>query len=327
VIVAGWGARDSVETVLAIAGRIKAPVLTTFRAKGIFTEDHSWVMGILGGVGSTQARAFAEESDLLITFGVGFSKLTMIPAGKPMVQVDIDPLKLGKIPFTVALWGSCGCVLQKLLVRLHEREDTATTARLATSKKEWNDQRDLEADPSAVPLRPPFIMKVLEETIPEDAVIALDIGDNMWWFGRNFRMKRQKMVMSGYLGSMGAGLPAAIAAKVAYPDKTVVCITGDGGFSQAMADFVTTVKYRLPLVVVILDNRQLAMIQVEQKMENYENFATDLLNPDFAAYAEACGGTGYRVARPEELRPARLAAIRDNRPAIVDVDTAPGRFW
>jgi len=327
VIVAGWGARDSAETVLAIAERIKAPIVITFRAKGIFTEDHSWVMGILGGVGSVQARTFVQESDLLITFGVGFSKLTMIPEDKPMVQVDIDPLKLGKIPFTVALWGSCACVLPKLLGRLREREDPATAARLAASKKEWDEQRDREADSAAVPLRPPFIMKVLEETIPEDAVIALDIGDNMWWFGRNFRMKKQKMVMSGYLGSMGAGLPAAIAAKVAYPDKTVICISGDGGFSQAMGDFVTTVKYQLPMVVVVLSNNQLAMIQVEQKMENYENFATDLLNPDFAAYAQACGGEGYRVARPDELRPAIVAAIHGNRPTIIDIDTAPGRFW
>ena len=101
----------------------------------------------------------------------------------------------------------------------------------------------------------------------------------------------------------GIWLPGAIAAKIAYPGRTVFCITGDGGFSMAMADFITAVKYDLPIVVVILNNHQLGMIQVEQMMEHYPNYATDLLNPDFARYAEVCGGIGIRVSRPEELKP------------------------
>jgi pyruvate oxidase len=169
-------------------------------------------------------------------------------------------------------------------------------------------------------------MKVLSETIPEDAVISIDVGENGWWFGRNFIMKKQRFVMSGYLGAMGFGLPGAIAAKLAYPEKTVVCITGDGGFSMAMMDFVTTVKYNLPMVVVVLNNKQLAMIQVEQKMEGYPSFGTDLLNPDFAAYAKACGGIGFIVSKPGELKQAIQQGIALNKPVIVDVDTDPKRF-
>jgi pyruvate oxidase len=139
-------------------------------------------------------------------------------------------------------------------------------------------------------------------------------------------MKRQRFAMSGYLGSMGFGFPAAIAAKLAYPERQVFCITGDGGFSQAMSDFVTTIKYDLPMVVVILNNRQLGMIQVEQLTEHYVNFGTDLLNPDFAAYAEACGGAGIKVGKPGELAGAIERAISLNRPVIVDIDTDPRRF-
>ncbi|MDD1719598.1 MAG: thiamine pyrophosphate-dependent enzyme, partial [Methanoregulaceae archaeon] len=177
-----------------------------------------------------------------------------------------------------------------------------------------------------VPIRPPYIMKVLSETIPEDAVISIDVGENGWWFGRNFRMKRQRFVMSGYLATMGFGFPGAIAAKIAYPDKPVFCITGDGGFSMAMADFVTAVKYSLPMVVVIMNNHQLGMIQVEQKMEHYPNFGTELLNPDFAAYARNCGGEGIRVRRPEELSLAVKEAIGLDLPVIIDVETDPKRF-
>jgi len=326
LILAGWGAYPEGRTIRAIAEKIKAPVLTTFRAKGIIPEDDPYVMGILGNVGAPQARTLVNEADLIITFGVGFSKFTNVPEDKPFVQVDIDPIKLGKNQQSVGLWGNCSLVIPGLLPLLHEREDGGLIKRLAGMKQEWDRQRDGEADSTAVPLRPPFIMKVLSDVIPPDAVISLDVGENQWWFGRNFRMQQQRFAMSGYLATMGCGLPGAIAAKIAYPDRPVFCITGDGGFSMAMSDFVTTVKYDLPMVVIVLNNRQLGMIQVEQMMENYPNYATDLLNPDFARYAEICGGIGIHVGHPEELRPAILTAMSHQRPVIIDVDTDPRRF-
>jgi pyruvate oxidase len=192
-----------------------------------------------------------------------------------MVQVDIDPIHLMKNKNTVGLYGNCSHVLPALIPLVQEREDHGALEKIARRKREWDEVRDREADLKASPLRPPFIMKVLSDHLPQDAIISLDVGENQWWFGRNFRMQRHRFVMSGYLATMGFGLPGAIAAKIACPDKTVVCITGDGGFSQAMGDFVTAVKYNLPMVVVVLNNHELGMIRVEQMMEGYENFATD----------------------------------------------------
>ncbi len=326
VIIAGWGAYSAGPDILAIARKIGAPILTTFRAKGIIPEDNEWVVGILGNVGSPHARQCVTGADLLITFGVGFSKFTNVPEDKPMVQVDIDPLKLGRNPQSLSLWGNCTSVIPRLLPLLTERDDGPARTMIARMKEEWNARRDLEADSSAVPLRPPFIMHVLSEVIPDNAVISLDVGENQWWFGRNFRMSTQRFAMSGYLATMGFGFPGSIAAKLAYPDRPVFCITGDGGFSMAMADFVTAVKYDLPVVVIVLNNHQLGMIQVEQMMEHYQNFATELLNPDFAGYADLCGGTGIRVKQPGELRDAVLKGMQLNRPVIVDVDTDPKRF-
>ena len=326
VIIAGWGAFAAGQDVLTIAQKIGAPILTTFRAKGILPEDNEWVIGILGNVGSPSARKCAEDADLLVTFGVGFSNFTNVPEDKPMVQVDIDPLKLGRNSRSLLLWGNCTRVLPRLLPLLAEKDTEPVRVRIARMKQEWDERRDREADPEARPLRPPFIMKVLSEVIPEDAVISLDVGENQWWFGRNFRMKNQRFAMSGYLATMGFGFPGSIAAKIAYPDRPVFCITGDGGFSMAMADFVTAVNYHLPIVVIILNNHQLGMIQVEQMMEQYPNYATDLLNPDFAAYAGVCGGYGISVKQPDELRPAILKAISLDQPVIVDVDTDPKRF-
>ncbi len=139
-------------------------------------------------------------------------------------------------------------------------------------------------------------------------------------------MKRQTLLMSGYLATMGFGLPAAIAAKLAFPDMQVVCITGDGGFAQVMGDFLTAVENNLDIIVVILNNKELAMISVEQKVEGYPKFATDLNNPDFADYAISCGGVGYKVKKPDELRAALKRAMAAKKPAIVDVATDPKRF-
>ncbi|MDD1670045.1 MAG: thiamine pyrophosphate-dependent enzyme, partial [Methanomicrobiales archaeon] len=122
------------------------------------------------------------------------------------------------------------------------------------------------------------------------------------------------------------GLPGAIAAKLARPEKKVFCITGDGGFAMAMAELVTAVKYHLPMVVVVLNNRELAMIRMEQQMEHYPNFGTDLLNPDFAAYGESCGGRGIKVTRPAELEPAIRKAMALDTVVVVDVETDPRRF-
>ncbi len=326
VILAGWGAFAAAAEVLALAKKIRSPILTTYRAKGILPEDNEWVVGILGNVGSPFARTLATESDLLITLGVGFSKFTNVPLDRPMVQVDIDPIHLMKNNKTAGLFGNCSHVLPALIPLVRKRDDPGALENIAGMKREWDAVRDREADAKASPLRPPFIMKVLSDTLPEDAIISVDVGENQWWFGRNFRMKRHRFVMSGYLATMGFGLPGAIAAKIACPDKSVVCVTGDGGFSQAMGDFVTAVKYNLPMVVVVLNNHELGMIRVEQMMERYENFATDLLNPDFAAYADACGGVGIRVKSCGDLGPALLRALALNRPVVIDVETDAKRF-
>jgi pyruvate oxidase len=326
VIIAGWGAYMFGEQVAELARRISAPILTTYRAKGILPEDHEWVVGVLGNVGAPQARKLVEDADLIITLGVGFSKFTNVPTDRTIVQVDINPLKLGKGSDSISLWGNAGLVIPRLIEDVSPRSDPAIPELIRKMKEEWDAQRDREADPEAVPLRPPYIMKVLSETVPDDAIIAVDVGENQWWFGRNFRIKRQRFTMSGYLATMGYGFPAAIAGQLAYPEKKVICITGDGGFAMAMADFVTAVKYQLPIVVVVLNNGQLGMIQVEQMVEHYPNFATDLHNPDFAAYAEACGGAGIRVGKPGELRGAVEQALQSRVPVIVDIATDPKRF-
>jgi len=225
------------------------------------------------------------------------------------------------------LWGSSAELLPRLTEAVKERKDEEYLTEITILKRQWLDLLSREADSSRTPIRPQYIIKVLNDKIARDAIISLDVGENGWWFGRNFWMKQtQKMVMSGYLASMGTGLPGAMAAQLAYPEKQVVCITGDGGFSMVMADFLTTVKYQLPVKIFLFNNKQLGMIMQEQKVENYPNWQTDLYNCDFAEYARNCGGIGIKVTSPKKLEDAVDEALSSKQPVIVDIETDPRRF-
>jgi pyruvate oxidase len=327
VIIAGFGALDEGENILKIAEKIGAPIVTTFRGKGVIDEDQELYVGSHGGIGSTAASKLVQKSDILIVIGSSFSDMTQIPE-KRTIQIDIDPLMIARnYPVEVGLLGDSSQIIPKLAKRVYDRQREEYRQEIKRLKYEWHQLLEKEAEPSHKPLRAPYILKVLNGKIDPDAIITLDVGENAWWFGRNFQMKKtQKLLISGSLASMGFGLPAALAAQITYPEKQVVCITGDGGFSMVMADFLTAVKYNLPIKIFLFNNRQLGMIQQEQKVENYPNWQTDLLNCDFAAFAKNCGGTGINVSEPEKLEEVVKKALSINGPVIVDIETDPTRF-
>lgn len=153
----------------------------------------------------------------------------------------------------------------------------------------------------------------------DDAVLSVDVGNVTVWMARHFDMTNQDFIISSWLGTMGHGLPGAIAAKLSYPERQVVAVCGDGGFSMSMHDFPTAVKYGLPIVVVILNNQNLGMIQYEQQEKGHIEYATKLENVDYAAFAEACGGKGFSVKKHEELIPALKNAFASQKPAVIDV--------
>ena len=327
VIVSGFGAITQGENILELAEKITAPIVTTFRGKGVVDEDNEYYVGSHGDIGSTAATDLVLNSDLLIVIGSSFSDMTHLPE-KRAIQIDIDPLMIGRqYPVEVGLYGNSAEILPQLLDLVQENRKDDYLEEIRELKMEWLDLLDEEADGGLTPIRPQYIIKVLNEKLDDDAVITLDTGENAWWFGRNFWMKKtQKMIMSGYLGTMGIGLPAALAAQLIYPERQVVCITGDGGFSMVMADFVTAVRNDLPIKLFLFNNHQLAMIMQEQMVEKFPNWETELYNPDFAAYARDCGGVGINVKDPQELPGAVDKALSIDKPVIVDIETDPRRF-
>jgi pyruvate oxidase len=327
VIIAGFGARGQGSRLLELAAKISAPIVTTFRGKGVVDEFNSFCVGGHGGIGSTAAAELTRKADLLVVVGSSFSELTQIPK-KKMVQIDINPLMIAKQnPVEIGLLGNSALLIPKLTEKIKENQKTDYLEEIDRLKKEWINQLNNEANPDLKPIRPQFIIKVLNEKIDQNAVISLDVGENCWWFGRNFMMKQtQKMVMSGYLASMGFGLPAALAAALAYPDRQIVCLTGDGGLSMVLSDFLTALKYELPIKIFVFNNKSLGMIMQEQKVEGYESWQTELYDFDFADFAEHSGGVGIKTPEPSELEGDVERALLSNKATIVDIDTDPRRF-
>jgi thiamine pyrophosphate-dependent acetolactate synthase large subunit-like protein/rubredoxin len=327
VIIAGFGAMGHGDVLLKLANRIKSPITTTFRGKGVVDENEELYVGSHGGIGSTASTKLVDDADLIVVVGSSFSDMTQIPE-KKTIQIDIDPMMMARrYTVEVGLIGNSSEILPAIHDFVQEREREVYLNEIKELKNDWKKLLNEETDATKTPLRPPYIIKVLNDKIADDAVLALDVGEHCWWFGRNFWMKKsQKMIMSGNLATMGFGLPAALASQIVYPNRQVICITGDGGFSMVMADFLTAVKYRLPVKVFIFNNQQLGMIMQEQKMEGYANWQTKLQNLDYAAYARECGGIGINVNTPDELPEAVENALTSDKPVIVNIYTDPLRF-
>ncbi len=327
VIIAGFGARGQGDNLLELAEKISAPIVSTFRGKGVIDEFNDFYVGSHGGIGSTSASRLVRSADLLIVVGSSFSDMTQIPE-KKTIQIDMDPMMIAKqYPVEVGLLGNSAEILPRLTDLIKENKKEDYLDEIKKLKKDWLKLLEGEIDSTKTPIRPPYIVKVLNDKLADDAVITLDVGENAWWMGRNFWMhSTQKMILSGYLASMGFALPAAIAAQLVYPDRQVACIAGDGGFAMLMADFMTAVKYNLPVKVFLFNNRELGMIRQEQLTEGYENWQTELHSYNFAEFARSCGGIGINVEKPQELEAAVEEALSLDKPVIVDINTDPRRF-
>jgi len=322
VVIVGHGARFDMDAVIALAEALDAPVLTTFKAKGLISDHHPLGCGVLGRSGTPVASWLMNESDLLLVFGASFSNHTGIADYKPIVQVDYDPMALGRFhPVTVPVLGHVGVTARLLaedLPAAPERADQRSD--IADRWGIWREEKERRlADDRGQGVSSAAVFAAMNRRIPEDAVITVDVGNNAYSFGRYFECTRQAILMSGYLGSIGFGYPAAMGAWAAAPDRPIVAVTGDGGFGQYLAELTTAVKYGMRITHVLLNNHSLGKITKEQRAERYDVWQTSLHNPDFAAYAELCGARGVRVTAADQLDDALARALGHDGPALVEV--------
>ena len=328
VIILGHGARFDRDAVITLAERLGAPVITTFKAKGQIADDHPLAAGVLGRSGTPVASWFMNEADVLLVLGASFSNHTGIYAGKPIIQVDSDPLQLGRVhPVAVPVWGDIGVVVDQLCAQLGARPAEAADqqAELAERWAIWRAEKaSRAADDHGHGVSSAAIFAALSDAVPEHAVIAVDVGNHAYSFGRYFECKTgQSVLMSGYLGSIGFGYPAAIGAWAAAPDRPIFAVTGDGGFAQYMAELLTAVKHGMNITHVLVNNGQLGKISKEQRAGDWEVWQTSLHNPDFSRYAEICGALGIRVTDAGDLADALARAAAHEGPALVEVMSDP----
>ena len=325
-IVVGHGARFRMPEVIELAERLTAPVLTTFKGKGLIDDDHPLAAGVLGRSGTPVASWMMNEADLLIVFGASFSTHTGIAPYKPTIQVDYDPMTLGKFhSVTEPVLGEIGVSARRLLEDL-DPEGTWDDQR-ETIAERWalwrTEKRRREEDDRGEGISGASLFAALTRQAPDDAVIAVDVGNNTYSFGRYFECSGQSVLMSGYLGSIGFGLPAAMGAWAAAPERKTIAVCGDGGLGQYLAEVTTAVKYDMNITIVVLNNRQLGKISKEQQAERFTVWQTSLHNPNFAEYAELCGALGIRVEEPGELDAALERAITHRGPSLVEVISDP----
>ena len=328
VIIAGHGARFERQAVIALAEQLEAPVITTFKAKGQIPDDHPLAAGVVGRSGTPVASWCMNEADALLVLGASFSNHTGIYASKPIVQVDADPLQLGRVhPVEVPVWGDIGVVVEQLRAELPPRPADAADQRTELTERRaiWRAEKASRVrDDRGHGVNSAAVFEALGHVVPENAVIAVDVGNHAYSFGRYFECKAgQSVLMSGYLGSIGFGYPAAIGAWAAAAERPVFAVTGDGGFAQYMAELLTAVKHGMNITHVLLNNGQLGKISKEQRAGDWEVWQTQLHNPDFARYAEVCGALGIQVARPDRLLDALDRAVAHDGPALVEVISDP----
>jgi thiamine pyrophosphate-dependent acetolactate synthase large subunit-like protein len=258
--------------------------------------------------------------------GASFSDHTGISPAKPIIQADFDRMALGKFhAVDEALWGDITRTARALRAGLgpsgggsQQRDELAQRWRLWREEKAVRAARDNGAG-----LNSALVFARLSELVPEDAIMCVDVGNNTYSFGRYFECRRQSVIMSGYLGSIDFGFPAAMGAWAAATRRKVVSVSGDGGFGQYLAEMTTAVKYGMDVTHVLLNNGELSKISKEQRYREWKVWQTSLHNPNFAEYARLCGAEGHRVDRADGLAPALAAALQCTGPSLVEVMADP----
>lgn len=328
VILAGRGALGATDELEQLAEILGAPIVKPLLGKACVPDDSPYTTGGIGLLGTKPSQEAIEACDTLFLVGTSFPYIEFYP--KPgearCVQLDVDPVRIGlRCPVEVGLVGDSRRTLRELLPLLHRKEDRGFLESARKGMEEWRALMSDRASRRDMPMKPQVVAHELGKRLPDNAIVSCDSGTIATWWARHIPAKRGQMhSISGTLATMGCGMPYAIAAQVAYPDRPCIAFVGDGGFSMLMAEFVTAVKHRLPIKVVVVKNDTLGQIKWEQMvfLGNPE-FGCELQPIDFAAFARACGGAGFTIEDPAECGSVLDEALATQGPVIVQAVVDP----
>lgn len=325
-IFGGAGVEGAHDELLAIAEKLKAPVVHALRGKQFIEYDNPYDVGMTGLLGFTSGYRAIESCDTLLMLGTDFPYRQFYPAKAKIIQVDIRGENLGRrTPIDLGLVGSVKDTVQALLPLLKGQPDAK---HLEESRNHYTKARkgldDLAIDDyNRSPIHPQYLVRMVSDLASEDAVFMPDVGSPTGWAARYLRMNGQRRLIGSFAhGTMANALPHAIGAQAAFPGRQVVALAGDGGLSMLLGELLTLRQNKLPVKIVVFNNSSLNFVELEMKANGFVNFGTDLDNPDFAEVAKAIGLFGQRVVKPHDLEGALKAAFAHDGPALVDVVTA-----
>ncbi|MEU6868902.1 pyruvate dehydrogenase [Streptomyces sp. NPDC046876] len=324
----GSGTAGAHAEVMEFAGLVKAPVGHALRGKEWIQYDNPYDVGMSGLLGYGAAYEATHECDLLILLGTDFPYNAFLPDDVKIVQVDIRPEHLGRrSQLDLAVWGDVRATLRALNSRVRPKADRRFLDRMLKKHADALEgvvrayTRKVEKH---TPIHPEYVAAVLDELADDDAVFTVDTGMCNVWAARYLSPNGRRRIIGSFShGSMANALPQAIGAQFTDRGRQVVSMSGDGGFSMLMGDFLTLVQYDLPVKVVLFNNSSLGMVELEMLVSGLPSYGTTNHNPDFAAIARAAGAYGVRVEKPKQLSGALKDALTHKGPALVDVVTDP----
>ena len=327
-ILCGQGALHATEQLEQAAEVLGAPIVKALLGKAAVPDDSPYTTGGIGLLGTKPSQEVLEECDTLLMVGTSFPYIEFLP--KPGqargVQIDLDPARIGlRYPVEIGLVGDSRNTLIALLGHLNRKEDRSFLDTARAGMKDWWELMEERGTRNDKPMKPQVVAWELGKRLSPTAIVSSDSGTIATWFARQIPAKRGQMYsLSGTLATMANGLPYAIAAQVAYPERQCVAFVGDGGFSMLMAEFATAVKYQLPIKVIIVKNNTLGMIKWEQMvfLGNPE-YGCELQPIDFAGFARACGGTGLTIEDPADCGAILDQALAARGPVIVEAVVDP----
>lgn len=328
-LLVGAGALHAREEVLAVAGTLGAPVVKTLPGKAVVPDDSPYTTGGIGLLGTRPSEDLMDDADVLFMIGTNFPYTKYLPEpGKArVVQLEADPARAGtRTPTEVPVIGDAKEGLGALLPLLRRREDTSHLARYQERMAAWRSDMQALENAGRDPIAPQYVVSVLDDLAAGDAIMTCDSGTVATWAARHWTVRGDReFYLSGNLASMAPGLPYAIAMQHAFPGRQVIAYVGDGGFAMLMAEFLTAVRYGLPVKVVVNNNNSLGQILWEQMVLGYPEHGVRFPEPtaDFAAWALACGAFGAKVSKAGDVAPAIRHALEHDGPALVDVDVDP----
>ncbi|KJY24550.1 thiamine pyrophosphate-dependent enzyme [Streptomyces katrae] len=340
-LLVGRGAREAREEVLRLAELLAAPMVLTLKAKEGFEHDNPYQVGQTGLIGNPAASHALDGCDTLVMLGTDFPYRDWYPSGCKVVQIDTRAEHLGRrIPVDAPLAGDVGATLRALLPRLEATTDRSHLDDARSRFDSWTEDQHRLADPRHDrrwtgrlralvdnrdhDVRPEALALAVDRHAADDAVFTSDTGMATVWLSRFVTLRGTRRLLGSYnLGSMANAMPQALGAQLWDPDRQVIAFCGDGGLSMLLGDLMTIKTYRLPVKLVLFDNRRLGMVKLEQEQAGLPEFGTELDNPDFAAVATALGLTGIRVTDPDALDDAVRQALEAPGPVLLDVLTNP----